>query len=234
MIDFHSHLLPGVDDGSSSVEESLELLRMLASQGVDTVVATPHFYPDRMSVEDFLKRREAAYRKLCECDLTGLPRIILGAEVRFYDSISRLPELELLCAGESKALLLEMPFSKWSEMTVKEVASLSRSGRVTVVLAHIERYLPFQTPDVWQRILESGALTQVNASFFIGCFKKRKALNMLASGMINVIGSDCHNLTSRQPQIGKAIEVISKHFGPECINYISEFTRDLLCASNKK
>jgi tyrosine-protein phosphatase YwqE len=57
---------------------------------------------------------------------------------------------------------------------------------------------------------------------------------MLASGMINVIGSDCHNLTSRQPQIGKAIEVIGKHFEPECINYISEFTRDLLCASNKK
>ncbi|MBO5701996.1 MAG: capsular polysaccharide biosynthesis protein [Clostridia bacterium] len=234
MIDFHSHILPGVDDGSSSVEESLKLLSLLSEQGVDTVVATPHFYPDRMSVEDFLKRREAAYKKLCECDLTGLPQIILGAEVKFYDSISRLGELELLCAGDSKTLLLEMPFSRWSEMTLKEVAALSRSGRVTVVLAHIERYLSFQTPDVWERILDSGVLTQVNASFFCGYFKKRKALNMLASGMINVIGSDCHNLTSRQPQIGKASEVIRKHFGPECLDYISEFTRELLCVSNKK
>ena len=234
MIDFHSHILPGVDDGSASVEESLELRRMLASQGVDTVVATPHFYPDRTSVRDFLDRRNAAYEKLCECDLSGLPQIILGAEVKFYDSISRLPELELLCAGESKVMLLEMPFSKWSEMTLKEVEAILCSGRVKVVLAHIERYLSFQTPDAWERLLGNGALTQVNAGFFTGFFNKRKALNMLASGMINVIGSDCHNLTTRQPLIGKASEVIANRFGPECLDYISEFTRDLLCASNIK
>ena len=234
MIDFHSHILPGVDDGSSSVEESLKLLALLAEQGVDTVVATPHFYPDRMSVANFLKRRNEAYEKLCESDLSGLPQIVLGAEVKYYDSISRLPELEQLCAGESKVLLLEMPFSRWSEMTLKEVASLSRSGRVKIVLAHIERYLSFQSDDTWGRLFESGALAQVNASFFTAPFKKRKALNMLASGMINVIGSDCHNLTTRQPLIGKASEVIEKRFGAECLDYISEFTRDLLGVSNIK
>lgn len=64
MIDFHSHILPGIDDGSASVEESLKLLEMLAEQGVKTVVATPHFYPDRTSVSDFLRRRDAAYQRL--------------------------------------------------------------------------------------------------------------------------------------------------------------------------
>lgn len=233
MIDFHSHILPGVDDGSASVEESLKLLALLAEQGVDTVVATPHYYPDRASASDFLRKRAQAYERLCECALDGLPRILLGAEVKYYDSISRHAELELLCAGSSKVLLLEMPFSRWSEMTVKEVEKLARSRGVTVVLAHIERYLAFQTPETWQRLFESGVLTQVNASFFIG-LKKRRALNMLAAGMINVIGSDCHNLTTRQPQIGRAAEVISKRFGSECLDYISEFTRDLLCVSDIK
>lgn len=231
MIDFHSHILPGIDDGSASVEESLELLRMLSEQGVDTVVATPHFYPDRMSVQTFLERRERAYAKLSEADLTGLPRIILGAEVRYYDGIHRLPELELLCAGDSRVLLLEMPFSRWSELTVKEVTALARSGRVTVVLAHIERYLSFQSSEAWERLFESEVLTQVNASFFTGFLTKRKALNMLGSHAIHVIGSDCHNLTTRAPAIGKASEVIEKRFGRECLHHISEFTRDLLCVS---
>ena len=228
MIDFHSHILPGIDDGSASVEESLQLLRMLADQGVETVVATPHFYPDRTSASDFLRRRDAAYQKLCECDLSGLPKIILGAEVKYYDSIRRMEELEQLCAGESRVLLLEMPFERWSEMTLKEVATLSRSGRVTVVLAHIDRYLAFQSKQVWGRLFDSGILTQVNASFFTGRFTKRKALNMLASGMINVIGSDCHNLTTRKPLIGKASEIIAGRFGAECLDHISEYTSTLL------
>lgn len=232
MIDFHSHILPGVDDGSASVEESLKMLSMLAEQGVDTVVATPHFYPGRMTAEDFLRNRDAAYKKLCESDLTGLPRVILGAEVKYYDSIRRMQELELLCAGDSGVLLLEMPFEKWSEMTLKEVATLSRSGRVTVVLAHIERYLPFQPHSAWERLFESGVLTQVNASFFTRRFTRRKALNMLGTGMINVIGSDCHNTTTRQPLIGKAAEIIADRYGPRCLDHISEFTSDLLGISN--
>lgn len=232
MIDFHSHILPGIDDGSASTEESLKLLGMLASQGVDTVVATPHFYPDRMSVQTFFERRAKAFGRLKELDLTGMPRILLGAEVKYYDGIRRMEGLELLCAEGSRTLLLEMPFSRWSEMTLKEVATLSRSGRVTVVLAHIERYLSFQNAEAWERLFESGVLTQVNAGFFTGRFTRRKALNMLANRMIHVIGSDCHNLTARQPLIGKASEVIEKRFGRECLNHISEFTRELLCVSD--
>lgn len=231
MIDFHSHILPGVDDGSKSVEESIGLLRALASQGVNTVVATPHFYPDRKSVEEFLSKRLEALKKLWECDLSGLPEIIPGAEVRYYDGIRRMDALELLCAGGSRTLLLEMPFEKWSEMTVKEVATLARSGRVKVVLAHIERYLAYQNPTVWERLFESGVMTQVNASFFTGLLTKRKAFKMLASGSIHVIGSDCHNLTSRPPEIGKAFWEIEKRFGGECLDYISRFTRELLCVS---
>jgi len=231
MIDFHSHILPGIDDGSKNAEESIGLLRALAVQGVDTVVATPHFYPDRKSVNDFLSKRSNALEKLREYDLLGLPEIIPGAEVRYYDGIRRMEGIELLCAEGSRTLLLEMPFEKWSEMTIKEVATLARSGRVKVVLAHIERYLPYQNPAVWERLFESGVMTQVNAGFFTGFLTKRKAFKMLANGSIHVIGSDCHNLTSRPPEIGKAALEIEKRFGRECLDHISRFTRDLLCVS---
>ncbi|MBQ4140353.1 MAG: capsular polysaccharide biosynthesis protein [Clostridia bacterium] len=232
MIDFHSHILPGIDDGSADVRESSALLTMLREQGVKTVVATPHFYPGRMSVSGFLERRKEAFERLCETETCPVPQILLGAEVRYYDGIRHMEDLELLCIEGSRVLLLEMPFEKWSEMTIKEVATLSRSSRVTVVLAHIERYASYQDPNALYRLLESGVLMQANAGFFTGRFSRRRALGMLSQGLIHVIGSDCHNITSRPPQIGRAAQIIEKRFGSECLDHISEFTRDILCISN--
>ena len=64
MTDFHSHILPGVDDGSKSIEETLKMLELLSDQGVRRVVATPHFYPNHHSVEEFLEKRNSAYEEI--------------------------------------------------------------------------------------------------------------------------------------------------------------------------
>ena len=109
MIDFHSHILPGMDDGSKNIEESLALLRMLAEQGVKKVVATPHFYANDESVEKFLARRQQSYESLRAALPAGMPEILLGAEVRYYQGISRLKELKELCVQGSNLLLLERP-----------------------------------------------------------------------------------------------------------------------------
>ena len=82
MIDIHSHILPGIDDGSQSVEESHALLALLREQGVETVVATPHFYADRNDPENFLRRRKEALARLDHGE-TEMPRILLGAEVAY-------------------------------------------------------------------------------------------------------------------------------------------------------
>ena len=119
MIDFHSHILPGIDDGSKDVAESLAMLSALKEQGVDTVVATPHFYANHHSVEEFLRRRQKAMDRLSAELSEGAPTIVLGAEVRYYEGISHLQNLESLCIGDSKLLLLEMPFYKWTEYTVR-------------------------------------------------------------------------------------------------------------------
>ena len=141
MIDFHSHILPMLDDGSKSVDESLEMLRMLSEQGVKRVVATPHFYANDESVDDFLKRRAESFERLKGHLTDDLPEIMLGAEVRYYNGISRLDRLRKLTVENSRLLLLEMSTAKWTEYVVNELIELSNSGDLTVALAHIERYL---------------------------------------------------------------------------------------------
>jgi len=97
MIDLHSHILPNLDDGSKDADESIALLNLLANQGIETVVATPHFYANDESVENFLKRRTESYEILSQRLYDGLPKIFLGAEVRYYQGISRMPDINKLC-----------------------------------------------------------------------------------------------------------------------------------------
>ncbi len=84
MTDMHCHILPGMDDGSRSAAESLSMLEASAAQGVDRIVATPHFYAGENSPEVFLSRREHAYERLKAVWRPGLPEIALGAEVCWF------------------------------------------------------------------------------------------------------------------------------------------------------
>ena len=228
MIDWHSHILPEMDDGSRSIDESLALLRLLSEQGVDKVVATPHFYANDESVGNFIARRQKAYEALCAEHFESLPDILLGAEVRYYMGIGRLPDLNKLCIQNSKLLLLEMPTEKWSDYTIRELTDISNTRNVKLVLAHIERYLPMQSSKAWNKLQQAGIMMQVNASFFAEPATKRKALSLLRKGCIHMIGSDCHNVKHRPPRLGSAFEIIRKKFGDEIIDQLNKSGRSLL------
>lgn len=229
MTDFHTHILPAVDDGSKNVAESTEMLASLAKQGIINVVATPHFYANNESVETFLARRQNAYKQLAKEMPPGSPQIFLGAEIRYYEGLSRLDKLEELCVQGSKLLLIEMPERKWPESTVREITDLASGGRFIPVLAHIERCIFYQSDAVFGRLLESGVLMQLNASFLNGSFSKIKALKLAKKSKIHFIGSDCHNMAERAPDIGKAYTVIEKKLGKaytdEFINFANEFLK---------
>lgn len=228
MIDWHSHVLPGMDDGSQDVAESLAMIQMQASQGVNIVIATPHFYANDESVDSFLSRRQRAFALLKEALPVQAPEIIPGAEVRYYPGISRLPELKQLRIGETKLLLLEMPMCKWTEYMVRELIELSGMSGVKIILAHIDRYLQLQSRRVWDRIFESGIYIQVNASFFNSLGSRHKAFSLLEKGNIHFVGSDCHNLTSRAPQIGKAFAIMEKRLGKHYISQMIEYGYSVL------
>lgn len=208
MVDFHSHILPQMDDGSRSIQESLEMLRMSAEQGIQVMAATSHFYAEENTVERFLERRETAWKTLSERMEPGMPKVLLGAEVYYFEGMQRVESLSRLRIEGTNLLLLEMPFSPWSDHMVAEIMAVNRLPDTKVVLAHIDRYLRFQKATVWDTLLENGVLMQVNASFFFNRFSKHKALRMAKKGQIHLLGSDCHNTTSRPPQLGEAMKFL--------------------------
>lgn len=208
MTDLHTHVLPGMDDGSRSVEESLAMLRALAAQGVRRAAATPHFYAGENGPEEFLRRRDKALERLKSRWEPGLPALLPGAEICFFEGIAQADGMEKLCIQGTELLLLEMPCISWPERTVREVLALHRRAGITVVLAHIERYLRFQKPQVWDTLLENGVLMQCNAGYFLHWRTRRKALQMLSSDRVHFLGSDCHNMTSRPPRFGEALAAV--------------------------
>ena len=223
MIDFHSHILPGIDDGSASPEESEALLASLAGQGVDVVALTPHFYPQENSLDVFLEERDRAFERLKPVLREGMPEVVLGAEVYYYQGISRMEDLNRLRLGDTKLLMLEMPMRKWSESMIREVVDISCRGNMKLMLAHINRYLPLQDRGCVEKLLEYGVLMQVNAEFFNNHDTVRAALKMLKKDQIHVLGSDCHNMEARRPRLAEAVDVIRKKMGDD---FTDSFLRD--------
>lgn len=203
-IDFHTHILPEMDDGSSSTEESVRMLHASVQDGISCVVLTPHYQAERESPDRFLERREHCLEQLQKVWTRKMPRLIPGAEVSYYDGISCMRELPRLCAGTSRCLLREMPFCPWTERMLSEVISLSVRGGYHVVLAHVERYLRFQKEEVFLRLMEQGIRFQANAGFFVDWRTRRKAFCLLKYGRIHLLGSDSHNMMQRPPDLGEA------------------------------
>ena len=228
MIDFHSHILPGIDDGSKDAATSLMMLNALKKQGADTVCATSHFYATQRSVDRFLFRRQEAWDRLQEVLPQDAPRILLGAEVLYFPGISRMDELPQLCLEGTKLLLLEMPFERWTTHCTQEVCELARQGTVQILMAHIERYFFYQPIAVWDEFLDLGILMQSNAEFFLPFKTRRKAMRLLEDGYIHLLGSDAHNMSSRAPNLDKARARIAKALGEETLEYIDSLGSQLL------
>ena len=214
IVDFHSHVLPGIDDGSASLEESIAMLRMAAEQRVGRVVATPHFYPRHDTPERFLARREAAEIRLRE-EMerhTGLPQLSVGAEVYYFSGISDCDALLQLTIDKKHCIMLEMKSSPWDTYAFREVEGISSKLGLTPMIAHVDRYIaPFKTYGIPQKLQELPVLVQANASFFLNRATRSMAFRMLKKGQIHLLGSDCHDLERRPPRLGDAIELIRTH-----------------------
>lgn len=221
MIDFHSHILPCMDDGCESAEESVAALELLYQSGVRKVMLTPHYYAEKESVDEFLLRREASYKRLKEeIDKTSLelPELCLGAEVKFFCGISLRTDIKMLCYENTKCLLLEMPFEKWSKSVYTEVMNLQGKNGVIPLIAHFNRYIPHGNS--FKDITSLGCPLQLNAEVFDKKIGKRKWLKYLKMEDI-VLGSDCHNMDTRKPNMDKALSVICDRHGDDYMSKIN-------------
>lgn len=199
MIDFHTHILPRMDDGSRNVAESIAMLTEEFRQGITDVVLTPHYYADEGSPSEFLARRSHAWQMLKPRLTEGLPRIYLGAEVQYFEGICAVDDICCLRIEGTNFLLLEMPFCRWTDRMINDVLELNDRPDIRIVLAHIERYLENQTPEVWKKLQAGGVLMQSNVSFFADWKTRLRAMRMLSKGEISFLGSDCHNMKYRKP-----------------------------------
>lgn len=232
IIDFHSHILPGIDDGSASVEESIALLEMEAAQGVTHVVATPHFYAQHDSPENFLKRRAEA-KALLDEELKkhpGFPEISLGAEVYFFHGISDSELLPELTIDNKRFILIEMPFAHWTDRMYSELEAIARQRGITPIVAHVDRYIsPLNNHGIPKKLSEIPVLVQANAGSFIsGGFTSSMMMKLLKNDRVHLIGSDCHNITSRPPKIGQAMDAIEKKLGEKAVSRILECGKNVL------
>lgn len=219
MLDFHSHFLPGIDDGSKDINMTKKMLELLKAQGVDTVCATPHFYYGTLETEAFFEnRKKAADAVLSKVKKEQRPNIVLGAEIHYFSGMEMFEDLERFCLEGTDFLLLELPFSRWDSRIYSSLLKIKRNRDITPVIAHYERYFSFNPPrESLERIVSSGALIQCNSSFFLSFMKKHKALSMLKNGYIQFIGTDCHNLDERKPNFDEAVDIIYKKLGERAL-----------------
>lgn len=228
MTDLHTHILPGMDDGASTVEEALKMLREQAKQGVTTVAVTPHFYKRRETMGSFLARRAKAWKQLCKAaHADEYPELILGAEVAWAPDMSEWPELEELCYQGTKILLVELPSMPWTDSVFRELYNLEGRRGVIPMIAHLDRYLHIQKKRDIDRILEMGYPIQISVEALSRFFLKKQVLAMLEN-YDGLLISDCHNLTDRTPNMELGIKKVEKRLGSKTAQKISKQTDEIL------
>lgn len=186
-IDFHTHILPKADHGSSGIEESAQQLSILCEARIDRVVATPHFYPDEMLLDDFLKRRDTAADNIKNVISEASPLIYPAAEVLICKGLEEMHGLERLCISGTNCILLEHPFYGADRDIVMTAVNIRKAG-LYPVMVHIDRY----DKEVVNMIFEAELPCQVNVDAFAHFFKKKEVLKYVEYGAVCSIGTDIH------------------------------------------
>ena len=231
MIDFHSHILPGMDDGANDIKESLDMLESLYNQGITTVVATPH-YRSECAVSEFLEKRRICYDNLksaMESSGKKYPSIILGAEVEVNGSLLEQDELHRLCIEGTNYILAEMPERFWEPFLYHIIFSLTAQHRIKVMIAHVDRYYTsFGSNEKVMKLIDMHPVFQISSAALM-CKKGKKLLQrMYRMETEFVFGTDCHNMKSRKPLWAQPMKYIIKKYGVDFLDEINCFGEKLL------
>lgn len=232
-VDLHSHILPGIDDGSPDTDESVKLLREEAVQGIRHIVLTPHFMPEDESVESFIQRRDAAYELFLEAVGRSMPESNFdfrpAAEIHYSSKLATLESLDGLCISGTKVLLIEFSSRHHPEFAKDVLYQIQLRGYIPL-LAHVERFHWLRKdPYFLFELVENGSFAQFNADLMT---QDRGTLQfvrqMLENGLLHGIGSDTHNMEERPPRIAIAEKLLAENPGNDIIEEINVFSETLL------
>ena len=232
MIDLHCHLLPGVDDGARTLDDSLAMAQQAVAEGISHILVTPHHKNGK-----YLNPKEAVMEATAtlqaELDSRGIGLTLFpGQELRINGEI--LEDIEkgdiLFIDDESQYLLIEFPTMSIPHFTESLFFKLRQKG-ITPVIVHPERnQAVIDDPNILLPFIERGALAQVTASSYVGAFGKdiaRLSNQLIEANLVHILASDAHNTRGRGFHFRKAFAKLEAEFGPEKVAYFKQNAKDL-------
>ncbi|WP_404330379.1 tyrosine-protein phosphatase [Mesobacillus maritimus] len=226
MIDLHCHILPGIDDGAQSDDDSLAMARAAVQQGITTIIATPHhkngIYENPK--QDILGK-VAELNKRLQAEKVDL-QILPGQEPAITGELAEDFESgQIMTLNDTNYVFVELPSNHVPRYTEKLLYDLQLKGLIPVIV-HPERNSEIhERPELLYKLVEKGALAQLTAGSVCGRFgKKIKSFSeqLIEANLVHFIASDAHNVTSRAFHLGQAYDVIEKQYGVDMVYLFTE------------
>lgn len=232
MIDIHTHILPGIDDGAASFDDTLKMAKAAVAEGITTMIATPHhangIYSN--SANEIAKRTRAINEQLVAAGV--LLVVQAGQEIRVHDDlIDAWFRKELLSLAGSSYVLIEMPSSRVPKAMLELIHELTVLN-LKPIIAHPERNAEIvKHPDRLAELIQAGAYAQVTTHSLLGGFGKRveqSAWSLLKAGSIHFVASDAHHVVRRGFRLAEAYETIEQRMGEQWVHYMQANAQSVL------
>ncbi len=225
MIDVHAHILPDLDDGPSTWEDSLEMARMAVDDGIRTMVASPHLFKSRSVNLAEINHKDKIFDKINDFKQKLLTagidlEVIPGCDFPLsFEGLQLLEDGQVITINDGKRyLLLEFPDSSLPP-AAEEICFRLQSKGLTPIITHPERHFIFrEMPEKLRRLLDLGCLAQITAASLTGGFGRgvaRTAREMLRKGYCHILASDAHDPRRRPPLLREAVEEASSLVGKD-------------------
>ncbi|MDR1605991.1 MAG: tyrosine protein phosphatase [Streptococcaceae bacterium] len=232
MIDLHCHILPWLDDGPKTLDESLAMARAAVEDGITHILCTPHY--NRLYHNDAPVVIEAVEKMQEILDQENIPLTLFeGQEIRIHEELVKDYEQGLLLGADmaDRYLMIEFASSTLPTYVDQVLYSFCQSD-VTPVIVHPERYdFVAENPNKLIEYIDMGCLLQVTAPSLVGIYGKEKkvlALQLISHGFVHMIASDAHALNLRGFHMKKAMKVIEKTFDQTVVDYFDQVSRALI------
>lgn len=219
MIDLHSHILPGVDDGAEDMKMALEMAQLYVENGYDQIIATPHWieYGGTTKRSENIEVLASFIRKLEEAGIEL--KVRLGNEFFITPNLVQyVINQEGATLNNSDYVLVELPMRDYPQYTENVIFDLQLKGYKPII-AHPERYEYFrETPEVLAKLIERGIYTQMNLPSLTGQYGKevqKSAKVFLEHQMVHFLGTDSHSNRRRSPRVKEALQLVEEMVGKE-------------------